>query len=548
MNQARAKKLKLMVVDDEPDNLDLLYRTFRRDFKVFKADGALSALDVLETQGEMAIIISDQRMPVMNGTEFLSKTVERFPDTIRILLTGYTDVEDLVDAINSGKVFKYITKPWNPENLKSLVHQASETYNVLKKRTNELRRALQREEILNTVTSTIRGSLDYHSVLQAVVMAIGSEFTASTSILRLVSEKTLQAEQGFAYPEEVAIAPEILAFMSQATELAETQYQPTESYTEVAVPLMVQQEAIAVLYLQQNDRQQTLRNEPDRKLLESVADQAAIAISQAQLYQQTQQQAEKMRAELEVARQIQHNLLRQSWDETNAVTVQAKCDPAREVGGDFFEVYVHPQGDVWIAVGDVSGKGVPAALFMASAISILRRELSQEVSPEPEAVLRNLNITMNEDLFSTNCFITMVIARYRPSEHQLVYANAGHLYPMVWSHAQASTTEPAYLKDRGIPVGILPQWRGKIGSLTLNTGDVFLLASDGITEATVLEPLSSSASPPLKQGQMLNQDGLWQLITQGPTPFDIDELLQRFRSCTSSEQEDDQTLLSLEVL
>src|SRR4028118_584673 len=128
MSQAERSKLKLMVVDDEPDNLDLLYRTFRREFRVFKADGAIKALELLDKEGEMAVIISDQRMPQMNGTEFLSKTVNRFPETIRILLTGYTDVEDLVEAINSGKVFKYITKPWNPENLRLVINQASETY------------------------------------------------------------------------------------------------------------------------------------------------------------------------------------------------------------------------------------------------------------------------------------------------------------------------------------------------------------------------------------------------------------------------------------
>ncbi|MGL6284693.1 MAG: response regulator, partial [Microcoleaceae cyanobacterium] len=87
-------KLKLMVVDDEPDNLDLLYRTFRREYKVFKAESAFAALEILDTEGEMALIISDQRMPEMNGTEFLGRTLEQYPDTVRILLTGYTDVED----------------------------------------------------------------------------------------------------------------------------------------------------------------------------------------------------------------------------------------------------------------------------------------------------------------------------------------------------------------------------------------------------------------------------------------------------------------------
>ncbi len=134
-----SRKLKLMVVHDEPDSLDLLYRTFRRDFRIFKADGALSALDILETQGEMAVIISEQRLPGMTAAEFFSKTVDRFPDTIRLLLVGYTDVEDLVELINSGKVFQYITKPWNPENVREVVQQAADTYRVVKRKTNALR-------------------------------------------------------------------------------------------------------------------------------------------------------------------------------------------------------------------------------------------------------------------------------------------------------------------------------------------------------------------------------------------------------------------------
>jgi response regulator RpfG family c-di-GMP phosphodiesterase len=173
-------KLKLLVVDDEPDNLDLLYRTFRQEFQVLRSDSAIAALALLEQQGEVAIIISDQRMPEMLGTEFLSKTAERFPDTIRIVLTAYTDVKDLVDAINSGKVFKYITKPWNQQQLQDVIRQAAETYRMIKYRTEELRRSLRRESLLNTVTTAIRESLDYRSMLQTVVIALGSTFETSS--------------------------------------------------------------------------------------------------------------------------------------------------------------------------------------------------------------------------------------------------------------------------------------------------------------------------------------------------------------------------------
>jgi response regulator RpfG family c-di-GMP phosphodiesterase len=105
-------------------------------------------------------------MPEMLGTEFLSRTAEKYPDTIRIVLTAYTDVKDLVDAINSGKVFKYITKPWNQQQLQGVIQQAADTYRVLKQRTEELRHSLRRESLFNTITTAIRESLDYRSMLQ----------------------------------------------------------------------------------------------------------------------------------------------------------------------------------------------------------------------------------------------------------------------------------------------------------------------------------------------------------------------------------------------
>ncbi|MCL1494230.1 MAG: response regulator [Pseudanabaena sp. Salubria-1] len=105
MGSQIAPKPKLLVIDDEPDNLDLLFRTFYRDYQVLRANSGLEALELLDHEGEVAVIISDQRMPIMSGTEFLSQMAVKYPDTMRIILTGYTDVEDLVEAINTCKVF-----------------------------------------------------------------------------------------------------------------------------------------------------------------------------------------------------------------------------------------------------------------------------------------------------------------------------------------------------------------------------------------------------------------------------------------------------------
>ncbi|MGB3533544.1 MAG: SpoIIE family protein phosphatase [Microcoleaceae cyanobacterium] len=564
MTRGPSRKLKLMVVDDEPDNLDLLFRTFRRDFKVYKAESALQALQVLDDSGEMAIIISDQRMPEMNGTEFLGKTVDRFPDTIRVLLTGYTDVEDLVEAINSGQVFKYITKPWNPEELKQVVQQASETYRFSKQRTKTLRRALQRESLYNDVVSALRESLDYSHMLQTIVQTLGETFEASGCQIRSVEEGTLSPQE-FVYSDSSDSGAEysqnlfdVEAAMQSMLEAPDTKIYSDSSEDgslQIVVPLTYQYNLLAVVAIYQSPEADNPWSDDDIQLLEVVAEQASLALSQAKLYQRTVKLAEQMQNELQVARRIQSNLLRQSWPELETVHIQARCYPAREVGGDFFEVYVHSPDDIWVALGDVSGKGVPAALFMASAISVLRRELSQDSSPNPEQVMKNLNSILSDDLISNNHFITMILARYTPSTQELAYANAGHIYPMVWSQqelmaasaesASSITIEPIYLKTRGIPLGILPQWRGQGGSLQLSRGDVVLITSDGITEATVAQ--TDGLNPAQSSRSMLHQEGLWQLLKQQKSQLNLDDLLAYIRE-QNSVQEDDQTILSLEIL
>lgn len=562
MGQQAEDKLRLLVVDDETDNLDLLYRTFRRDFEVIRANSAISALQILEQHGEMAIVISDQRMPEMLGTEFLSRTVERYPDTIRIVLTGYTDVEDLVEAINAGKVFKYITKPWHPNELQAVVQQAAETYRVLKQRTQDLQRTLRRESLFNAITTAIRESLDYSNMLQTIATTLGDAFAVSQCILypvegdRLVpatfsnEHSTPGSHPGApsSSADPVNTDPLIAAALRTQTLQIASVVSGTES-NRLIVPITYQQELLGVLDI---DRAagHAFWSDEDIELLQEVTMQAALAISQAKLYQRTQEQAEQMRAELTVARQIQSSLLRQTLPQLNGMRVQACCYPAREVGGDFFEVYQHPQGDLWLAVGDVSGKGVPAALFMVSALSLLRRELSQEVPPEPNIVMQNLNRSLSESLISTNCFITMILARYTPATQKLVYANAGHLYPLVWSRTPGAETsssdapaqfiEPTYLKVRGVPLGILSTWDALAGSLELKRGEVLLLTSDGITEATVPNPSLTSSS-------MLKQTGLWQMLVQEGQSLDLNRLLSQIQS-HNPVQEDDQTILSLEVL
>ena len=194
-------KPKILLVDDESSNLELLHRTLYRDYQVFQATNGLEALEILAKESEMAVIVSDQRMPLMTGTELLSLTATQYPDIIRIILTAYTDVEDLVDAINSGKVFKYVTKPWKALELKALVSQAVDTHNVLTARTKELCRTLRQESLLNAVTNTIRSRTSEEELLQTVVETVGQIFEASYCILRRFKDGRL-ADESFLYEKK----------------------------------------------------------------------------------------------------------------------------------------------------------------------------------------------------------------------------------------------------------------------------------------------------------------------------------------------------------
>jgi adenylate cyclase len=124
---------KIIVVDDEPANLRLLERLFRRDYEVITAESGEEALRLLR-QHDAALLITDQRMPGMTGVELLKHTSTLRPHMVRIILTGYTDVDTLVEAINSGLVYKYVTKPWNNEELRLTVSRELEHYETNKAR------------------------------------------------------------------------------------------------------------------------------------------------------------------------------------------------------------------------------------------------------------------------------------------------------------------------------------------------------------------------------------------------------------------------------
>ena len=180
---------KLLIVDDELPNLRLLTRLFRQDFNCLTASSGEEAIQLL-SQHDVAILITDQRMPQMSGIELLKRTAELRPHMARILLTGYSDVEALVEAINCGLVHRYITKPWNNDDLKEKVSRALEEYennkqrHALKVANDRLYARLSEMKlgVANAFDAVLRVKDEYSSEHSARVASLGTSIAESMGV------------------------------------------------------------------------------------------------------------------------------------------------------------------------------------------------------------------------------------------------------------------------------------------------------------------------------------------------------------------------------
>ncbi len=124
-------KIKILYVDDEENNLFSFKATFRLKYQVFTAISGMDAVAILEKHPDIAVIITDQRMPNMTGVEFLESILEKHPNPMRVLLTGYADINAVIEAVNKGKIFHYLSKPWNEEELDFTIQRAFDIYNQI---------------------------------------------------------------------------------------------------------------------------------------------------------------------------------------------------------------------------------------------------------------------------------------------------------------------------------------------------------------------------------------------------------------------------------
>lgn len=271
---------------------------------------------------------------------------------------------------------------------------------------------------------------------------------------------------------------------------------------------------------------------PDLKLFSTIAEPAAANLENAILHQEMLDQA-RIQTEMDLARQVQMRLLPQRTPSIANLELAAQSRPASHVGGDFYDFIYSNESILTLTLGDVSGKGMPAALLMAMVRTVLRGKALEMTTPAPAQLLGNTNEYLYADFSDVDMFATLFVGQYDCQRHLLHYANDGHA-PVIYRPVHGSAR---LLAADAPPLGLLPINLAEQYTLEFQPGDLLVITSDGFSEAEN------------NQGEMFGYERLLQMVdTLAATPAAevIQQIFATVDHFTGDHlQSDDQTLLVL---
>lgn len=247
----------------------------------------------------------------------------------------------------------------------------------------------------------------------------------------------------------------------------------------MCVPLTSSEEkALGAIQLDTHDRAKKFR-EDDLKLLSIVANLASVAIEKARWHQAALARERELQ-EMELARQVQLGFLPQTLPICTGYEFYSHYSPAKTIGGDYYDFISLPDGRIAVAVGDVAGKGVPAALLTAKLSSEVRYAILTQANAS-EAMSALNDSLMRGGLGDR--FVTMILAVLDPLAHRLTLVNAGHVTPMLFQSESQQLHEAMPSETVGLPLGVIPGYEYEAVESTLDVGDLLTLITDGVTDA-----------------------------------------------------------------
>ena len=382
------------------------------------------------------------------------------------------------------------------DEVKVLKKQIASLQRKCKNQQQEIRNLKKLIRINSNITSA---SLNIDKLLNTIMRTAEKVMSSQTSSLMLIDEETnelvfevargksgkklkqkirLKLGQGIAgwvalhgKPLVVADVNKDPRFFSKADKDSGFQ---TSSI--ICVPLKVQNKTIGVLQALNPLNKKSFSNR-DLPIFRAFANLSAVAIENAKVHTYRVEQS-RLRNELDIAQRIQQNILPRTNPVFKDIHCSAKTLPALSVGGDLFDFIMLKNNHLAVLIGDVSGKGIPAALYMVTMLSTLR--FHAQASFEPAEILREVNKTLCEES-TLGMFVTAALLMFDMNTYTLKYANAGHIPPIKINKSKNVLTHLS--KASTPPLGIMCDLNFQQETVKLDKGDVFLLYTDGITEA-----------------------------------------------------------------
>ena len=442
-----------------------------------------------------------------------------------------------------------VEREWNRE----LENKVTQRTQELKESNDQLERKVMELSTINKVSRAMSSVFDTKDLLNIIINSATTELEAQMGWILLLDEdkgllslgasKGIDARDildsnlgledgiaGWAIKSKEAVNITNIDLDPQFKGLALPFEQAAKSL--ICVPIMAKDRVIGVLNVG-NGSPEGRFNRDDPELISTLANEMGLAIENALLYRKLTVQ-ERMQRELEIASSIQKSLLPQEMPEIKNTDLAVISVPAREVGGDYYD-FVKVGQDQWgIVVGDVSGKSVPAAIYMAMVRSILRAQATVKTSASD--VLGGVNSLVAEDAktIGNTMFVTMFYGVLDPSSRTFVYSNAGHNSPILYRPREKKY---GLLKTGGMVVGVVGDYQYQQSKIQLEAGDTIVFYTDGISEAK---------NP---KGDMLGDDTIRKMITRygdlGANEI-RDRIYEHLVNFTNGEpQHDDQTLVVL---
>ena len=416
------------------------------------------------------------------------------------------------------------------------VSRQAQTLSVLNEISREITSILDPDDLLERIGQLLKRVIDFHMftiLLWNPRTQLFEHRFSSRFGERVTRERTIALGEGLigssAQLREPILAPDV------RKDARYVEANP-EVRSELSAPLVYKGEVIGVLDLEHT--RVNYYNEDHLRTLSTLASQVAISIANARLYQRIHEEEQRMERDLEMARQVQLRLMPSHPPVLEHAEIASQFVAARSIGGDVYDFLSYNPGRTALAVGDVSGKAAPAALYAALVSGILRSLAPQHLSPA--AMLTALNDQLQERKLDSQ-YVTMLMAVWDDSNQTLQLANAGSVQPL-FVEASADRTKPPRVRTiqaEGFPLGLFPNAEYEEFTLSTRPGDLIVFFSDGIVDALNAE------------GEMFGEERLTGLLESQHHPTaksTVDAILKAVSDFQAGvDHFDDETIVVLRV-